>query len=94
MIPMKRHLNGRRLSGLALAGALAAATTSEGAFAMLTSADVEHMNRDSEHGQGEVSLVDLGRPGPVILEPESRSGELDHEPIGGRVGRIPADRDQ
>ena len=94
MILMKRHLNGRRLSGLALAAAIAAATASEGAFAMLTSADVEHMNRETAGNQDKVNLVDLGRPGPVILEPEPRSGALDYQPIGGRVGRIPVDRQQ
>ena len=91
---MKRYLIGRRLSGLALAGALAAATASEGAFAMLTSADVERMNRDAELAQGQVSLVDLGRPGPVILEPEPQSAELDYEPVDGRVGPIPVYRQQ
>ncbi len=94
MNPMKRYVTGRRLSALALAGALAAATASEGAFAMLTSTDVEHMNREAELSQGKVGLVDLGRPGPVILEPEPRSGPLDYDPVAGRVGRMPVDREQ
>ena len=94
MIPMKRHFADRRLWGLALAGALAAATASEGAFAMLTSTDIDQMDRDAQLSQGQVRHVDLGRPGPVILDSEPRSGPLDYESIGGRVGRIPVDREQ
>lgn len=85
-----RTISRTRLSVLALAGAVAAVTASQGAFAMLTAEDLERA-RAHDGSQG-IHAVSLGKPGHVILKRETRAKPLGYSTTAGPVGRVPVDK--
>ncbi|GEM_PF-4988731 len=94
MIVNKRHSIGRGSLGLVLALGLTGALASQGAFAMLTSTDIEHGDRGEQLSEHAGKSVTLGRPGQVLVESEPRADPLGYEELDSRVGRIPIDREQ